>query len=349
MARIYGTIESLKSLKSELDTNGISRFNSVKEINSFLSNYNSEKRTILNNESDTLEREYLVTCMKLKQKKEYKAEIINLESEKIENRISDLQTKLDSIRTKDLNFLKKIISSITLYTLKKQTNYYVKNKPKLLQLSVKSINQLIENDELFIKAYETEKQNLIEKRAQSKIEQLDFTRTILENSKHLISGAIGENLVVKEIEKLSDDYVLINDFNLRFTRPLFYKKYNQRIYTIQIDHLLISKAGIFIIETKNWSKSSVNSISLRSPIEQIERSNFALYIYISKNITLNDHHWGEQRVPVRNLIVMIKNKPKGEFKYVSIKLLRELNDYIKYFEPVLTDKQFNKIVTEFIN
>ena len=152
--------------------------------------------------------------------------------------------------------------------------------------------------------------------------------------------------MVKEIKKLSDDYALINDFNLSFSRPIFYKKQNQRIYSVQIDHLLISKAGIFVIETKNWSKSSVNTISLRSPIEQIERSNFALYVYISENITLNEHHWGEQRVPIRNLIVMINNKPRGQFKYVSVKLLRELNDYIKYFEPVLTDKQFNRIVTE---
>ena len=117
---------------------------------------------------------------------------------------------------------------------------------------------------------------------------------------------------------------------------------------LQIDHLLISKAGIFIIETKNWSKSSVNSLSLRSPIEQIERTNFAMYVYISENINLHDHHWGEQRVPIRNLIVMINNKPICNFKYVSVKLLRELNDYIRYFEPVLTDKQFNKIVMELI-
>ena len=194
--------------------------------------------------------------------------------------------------------------------------------------------------------YETGKESLIENRAKPQIDKLEYTRNILESSRNLISGAIGENLVVKEIKKLSDDYVLINDFNLRFSRPIFYKKHNQRIYSIQIDHLLISKAGIFIIETKNWSKSSVNSHSLRSPIEQIERSNFALYVFLSENITLYDHHWGEQRVPIRNLIVMIKNKPKGQFKYVSVKLLRELNDYIKYFEPVLTDKQFNRIVTE---
>jgi hypothetical protein len=346
MAKIYGTIESLKSLKSELENKGVSRFNSVREINDFLSNYNSEKLTILNYASDKLEKEYSETCINLEQRIQNKTEIINLESERIDNSISNLQTKIDSINDKEANLIKKLISSVRLYFLKNQSSSFVKNKTKLISSSVKNISIDIENDELFIKEYETKKQNLIEKRAESKIEKLEYTRNVLENSRNLISGAIGENLVVKEIKKLSDDYVLINDFNLSFSRPIFHKKHNQRIYSIQIDHLLISKAGIFIIETKNWSKSSVNSISLRSPIEQIERSNFALYAYISENITLNEHHWGEQRIPIRNLIVMINNKPTAQFKYVSIKLLRELNDYIKYFEPVLTKKQLNRIITQ---
>ena len=346
MARIYGTIESLKSLKSELENNAISRFNSVKEIKHFLSNYNLEKLTILNNESDKLEKEYSETNSNLKQREQNKAEIINLETEKIDNRISDLQIKINIIKTKNVNFLKKLISSIKLYSLKKQSNYFIKNKNKFISASVKEITRNIKNDELFIKEYDTGKQNLIEKRAKSETKKLEHTRNVLENSKNLISGAIGENLVVKEIKKLSDDYALINDFNLSFSPPIFRKKYNQRIYSVQIDHLLISKAGIFIIETKNWSKSSVNTISLRSPIEQIKRSNFALYVYISENITINEHHWGEQRIPIRNLIVMINNKPTAEFKYVNVKLLRELNDYIKYFEPVLNQNQLDRIITQ---
>jgi len=45
---------------------------------------------------------------------------------------------------------------------------------------------------------------------------------------------------------------------------------------------------------------------------------------------------------------MINNKPTAKFKFVSIKLLRELNDYIQYFEPVLTEKQLNSIITKLI-
>ncbi|MFD1163122.1 nuclease-related domain-containing protein [Hwangdonia seohaensis] len=345
MARIFGTIESLKSLKFELEDKGISRFSSVKQINDFLSNYNSEKLTILNDTSDELDKEFFETCTNLEQRIQKKAEIINLETEKINNIISDLKTKIDFIyNNKGENFLRKMLSSINLYFLKNQYNNFVKTKTKQINSSAKEIIKNIEIDEHFIKKYETEKQNLIEKRAKPKIEKLEYTRNVLENSRNLISGAIGENLVVKEIKRLSDDYILINDFNLNFSHPIFYKKHNQRIYSIQVDHLLISRAGIFIIETKNWSKSSVDSISLRSPIEQIERSNFALYVYLSENITLNEHHWGEQQIPIRNLIVMINNKPKSKFKYVKIKLLREMNDYIKYFEPVLTENQLNRIV-----
>jgi hypothetical protein len=346
MARIFGTIESLKSLKSELRDNGISEFSSVKEIKDFLSNYNSEKVKTLNREVEKLDNEYFETCSNLKQRIKEKAKIINQETEKIDNQISDLQIKVNTIKTKDINFLKKILSALKVYTLEKKLNYFIQNKEGIITSSVLEIATNIEKDELFIKEYETEKENLVEKRAKSKIVKLEYTRNILENSRNLISGAIGENLVVKEIKKLSDDYALINDFNLNFPNPIFYKKQNQRIYSVQIDHLLISKAGIFIIETKNWSQSSVNTISLRSPIEQIERSNFALYIYISENITLNEHHWGEQRIPIRNLIVMINNKPTAKFKYVTVKLLRELNDYIKYFDPVLNQKQLNKIIKQ---
>lgn len=346
MAKIYGTIESLKSLKFELEHRGISRFSSIKEIKDFLSNYNAEKLTILHKESCLLEQEYAETCLNLKLNLQLKASVVNVETEKIDNRISVLQKNISSINTKDVNILKKLFSGIKLFVLNKKANYLIDNKDEIIGSSLIAINRTIESDKLFIKAYETGKQTLIDARARPELEQLEHIRHVIENCRNLISGAIGENLVVKEIKKLSDDYALINDFNLRFSPPIFNKKYNQRIYSVQVDHLLISKAGIFIIETKNWSKSSVNTTSLRSPVEQIERSNFALYKYISENIMFIEHHWGAQKIPIRNLIVMINNKPAAEFKHVSVKLLRELNDYVQYFPPALTDDQLHSVIRQ---
>jgi len=348
MAKIYGKIGSLKALKFELESSGINRFNSVKEINNFLANYNKEKQNILHDESEKLEREYTDRCTSLKRRKQERKEIIKFETEKINSRIFELKEEIDSIHARHEISLIRFISSIKLYFLKKKYNHYIQNKFSLVHSSVEAINERIVNDEVFITSCDTSRQKMIHSRAKSKIEELQYTRGVLEGLRNLISGAIGENRVVNEIKKLSNDFVLINDFTHRFRRPIFYKKQNQRIHSIQIDHLLISKAGIFIIETKNWSKSSVDSLSLRSPIEQLQRSSYALYIFISENLSLPEHHWGEQRVPIRNLIVMIKNKPRVKFKYVRVKLPKELNSYINFFEPVLTEKQFNSIVSALI-
>lgn len=349
MAIIFGITESLKSLKSELNNNGIHRFNSVKQIKDFLSNYNSEKLTILKNESDKLEGEYSNTSSNLKRLIKERDVIINSETNRIDNKISDLQQKIDIINNRDVNFIIKLFLKIKLYSLNNQLNQLISSKNASIDSLVKDVNKNIQNDEFFIKTYKKDKQNLIKKGAKSKLDELEHTRNVLENLKNLISGAVGENLVVKEIKKLGDDYALINDFNLSFSDPIYYKKHDDWIYSAQIDHLLISRAGIFLIETKNWSKKSVDTISLRSPIKQIQRSNFALYIYISENISLNEHHWGEQTIPIRNLIVMINNKPTGRFKYVAVKLLKELNDYLEYFEPALTQSQLDKVIKKLTN
>ncbi|MDZ7660842.1 hypothetical protein [Thiohalophilus sp.] len=46
MAIVVGKIEPLKKLKSVLNDNGITRFNSIGETNDFLKNYESEKEEI---------------------------------------------------------------------------------------------------------------------------------------------------------------------------------------------------------------------------------------------------------------------------------------------------------------
>lgn len=346
MAKIFGITESLKSLKSELNGKGINRFSSVKQIKDFLSNYKLEKNTILKNESDKLDEEYFKTSSNLKKLIIKRDKIINSENDRIDNKISDLNKKIEIIKSRNVNFIIKLFLKIKLYSLNKQLNKLIRTKSSLIDLLVKDVNKNIKSDELFIKTYKKDKQNLIKKGAKSQLDELKYTRDVLENLKNLISGAIGENLVVNEIKKLGDDYALINDFNLSFSDPRYYKKQDDWIYSAQIDHLLISRAGIFLIETKNWSRKSVDTISLRSPIKQIQRSNFALFIYISENISLNEHHWGEQTIPIRNLIVMINNKPTGRFKYVAVKLLKELNDYLKYFEPVLTQSQYEKVIRQ---
>jgi hypothetical protein len=58
-------------------------------------------------------------------------------------------------------------------------------------------------------------------------------------------GAKGEEDVATELTKLSDDYVIFNDFSPQIAN-IFKPQKN-------IDHIVVGASGIFIIETKNWS------------------------------------------------------------------------------------------------
>lgn len=60
--------------------------------------------------------------------------------------------------------------------------------------------------------------------------------------KNSIKGEIGERLVKNELSKLSSKYRIINDVILETNRG-----------TSQIDHIVIGKKGIYVIETKNFS------------------------------------------------------------------------------------------------
>jgi len=132
---------------------------------------------------------------------------------------------------------------------------------------------------------------------------------------------------------------LINDFSLSFEKPIYNKKDNDYIFSIQIDHLLVTHAGIFIIEIKNCGKASVSRNDHRSPVQQVQRANFALFVLLNgnkqdRNHLLKWHHWGHKKLPVRNIVAMVNHRTKKKFNFVAIKTLRELNGYIENFEPI---------------
>jgi len=132
---------------------------------------------------------------------------------------------------------------------------------------------------------------------------------------------------------------VINDYRLNFTRPIINKKNGDKIFSIQIDHLVVSPGGIFLLETKNWSNRSIRSLNLRSPIDQIQRSSYALFVFINNNISLNSHHWGSKQISLKSVLVMVGATTNQKFQFVKIKELKALNRYLKYFEPIYTDQE----------
>lgn len=193
----------------------------------------------------------------------------------------------------------------------------------------------------FVANYET----IVSMRCEEAYRDLAFIKETVEGLYPTIAGAIGENLVVRELEKLSDRYYLINDFSLSFNPPVFNKQNGDRIYSIQIDHLLVCGSGIFVLETKNWSSQSVESLDLRSPVDQIKRSSFALFVFLNSgdNQGLAGHHWGSKKIPIRNVIVMTNKAPKSDFQHVKVLPIDKMNGYITYFDEVFDDVEVENI------
>ena len=115
-----------------------------------------------------------------------------------------------------------------------------------------------------------------------------FIISFLIKKKYLDKGKLGEKSVAKKLKKLDKHkYKVINDVILKTSRG-----------TSQIDHLVVSNYGIFVIETKNyqgWIVGSENTDNwqqiiynkknyFRNPIKQ----NYSHIKAIEENLKLNN-------------------------------------------------------------
>ena len=78
---------------------------------------------------------------------------------------------------------------------------------------------------------------------------------------------------------------------------------------------------------------------MRSPIQQIQRSSYALFVLMNRHININTHHWGAKKIGVKNVIVMTQASTEEKFKFVTIKSLTDLNGYLTYFDDIYSNQE----------
>jgi len=253
----------------------------------------------------------------LKHYESEKKEIPNNEKNKLDGEIQNLEETIELVKAKsDTNALYKIYYAI---------------KFRILSYRKASL--------------ENKYEKIYSKRCMKSIQELAYINETVDDLYTLISGAVGENAVVNELRKLPNSFYLINDFSVEFSPPIYNRKEKDRIASIQVDHLLVCQSGVYVIETKNWSSHSIQNLDLRSPVEQIKRSSFALYVALNgnSNIGLAHHHWGSKKVPIRNIIVMTNSVPKEEFKHVKVLPISNLNRYVEYFDAIFSESEVENL------
>ncbi len=133
-----------------------------------------------------------------------------------------------------------------------------------VSLRSRSISRPFSRQNVELRRVQTEKAMLIRNRTEfvkkgcSNV--LDNHTFITDNMSFYI-GAIGEETVINALSRLPDEYHLFNDVNLRFHPPIHWKEKNDYIKSSQIDHIVVGPTGLFLVETKNWKLSDIETRS----------------------------------------------------------------------------------------
>jgi len=66
-----------------------------------------------------------------------------------------------------------------------------------------------------------------------------------------LKGYYGELLVMDTLERLGDEYYVLSD--VRITREFGHKFDGKMLKSARVDHVVVSRKGVYCIETKNWN------------------------------------------------------------------------------------------------
>ena len=155
-----------------------------------------------------------------------------------------------------------------------------------------------------------------------------------ENPLH--AGAKGENKVIEKLSQLSDEYHVL--CGVRIVLPHFIS-YNgkKNVKSAQIDFVVVSKKGVYVIEVKYWSDDSVNKQNYYSPHEQAGKQGRLLW-HVLKS-------W--RNTPrVTSVVLSIKGNIKYDpnYKVVFVTNINKINDFLENRQNALSLKEVEKIV-----
>ena len=352
MAKFYRQIGSLTQLIGELEREGIGAFRTMDDIRSFYNNCQSsinrireECREILRQEVVDRESRYRELSRRLDRKIEERRTLLTNELKELtrtlavnENR-NMLMRLLFFFRKKRLTKRKKILENSFEEELRRPSRKALAR--------INSIRSEIEDRT-------NNAEDWVERYSASNIEEQKRIFSLLSKHKYLFYGAEGEERVARELSNLPDTYTVINDCRLEFSPPLYDRNNNDRIYSIQIDHVVVGPTGLYLVETKNWSKDSVENTELFSPIKQLKRNNFAIFRLLNQAVEKGEidnfsSHWGDRRISPKNILCLINHRPHQEFQYVKTLSENQIAYYISNQRQAFSQKEVKSLADDLLS
>ena len=160
------------------------------------------------------------------------------------------------------------------------------------------------------------------------------------HAKMFHTGAIGENKVVSKLQELSDDYHIICGVNIRLPYWITYRN-KKNLRSAQMDVVVVSTKGVFLIEVKNWSGKFTVKDARLNPYEQTERAGRVLWIHL-QNV--------KEGTPVKNVLLSVQGsfEYNSTFKSVYVSNLEKIIDLLQKGTNRLTDNEVQQIVKKLL-
>jgi hypothetical protein len=150
------------------------------------------------------------------------------------------------------------------------------------------------------------------------------------------AGAKGENKVIKQLSALSDDYHVFCGLKIWLPRVVRYNGF-KNLRSAQMDFVVVSKKGVFVIEVKNWSSDYVRNYEGFYPHEQVDRAGRVLWITLQNS---------SMDVRVTNVLLPIHGNMQYDQNYrmVFVSSLEKINGFLKNRQDVLSENEVERIV-----
>ncbi|OQA56952.1 MAG: Nuclease-related domain protein [Candidatus Omnitrophica bacterium ADurb.Bin277] len=344
-ARIYGQSGALKDLLEKIHD---PKIQALEHVLHFKKNYAAVRQKKMNESIEQVRLQIQKMMGEMKQLTLERDEAVKSKSEELNQTISRLAGDLTR-PYQQCNFLAGVYRGIKRWTQERKIKCFKNSFQKNLRSATKALDKRITSLDGKIKNAENNVQSVAKDNISGELRRLDEINNTILNEKYLIYGSIGEANVINELKKLPNTYHVINDFNVAFSRPIYNQAENDRIYSVQVDHLVVGPTGVFIIETKYWSDESISNEMFFSPVKQVKRAGFALFVLVNDAIKARQimrlvNHWGERKISPKQIVASVNSAPHAEFQYVKVLGIEKLNSYITYGKQEFTTEEVQDIV-----
>lgn len=350
LARIIGDLGSEKTLVKELVNLGIRTLQSLADVEKHFSGSESrieglkeEERKKVHEDIEVMKLEHREFAQEKTQERSKRLDLLTAERDM-------LRKKVEEPNEYTKNPFKFLIQKFRRWKNTRRLKFLDERFQEEVDRPFKKLTIQILDLEKRISHLEEHVGDEVLRRLAPQITEKEKIDRALEQVRNWVIGARGEREVVLTLAKLPESFFVINDVVLHLKPPL--KSPTGLRFKCQADHIVVGPTGVFNIETKYWSSGSIQSLDLRSPVDQIKLTGKGLWRELNKAISnrqikVNGHHWGDASVQVRNVMAMVGAMPNTEFQFVKILPISRLQGYLEYFEPVLQQQEVESIANWF--